>query len=80
MFADGEWCDLAGLGIPRIYLTRLHRCGLLERPSRGVYVLADGEPTEQHDLVEEALTRRQQLKPVQGCPFTIMMPRCSVPR
>src|SRR3984893_2324611 len=44
--------DLDGLGIPRIYLTRLHRSGLLERPSRGVYVLADGDPTEHHTLAE----------------------------
>jgi len=44
--------DLDDLGIPRIYLTRLHRGGLLERRSRGVYVLADGEPTEQHELAE----------------------------
>ena len=44
--------DLDGLGIPRIYLTRLHRGGLLEALSRGVYVLADSEPTEHHDLAE----------------------------
>src|SRR4051794_35047535 len=44
--------DLDSLGIPRIYLTRLHRAGLLERPSRGISVLADDEPTEQHDLAE----------------------------
>src|ERR1700724_3836859 len=44
--------DLAGLGIPRIYLTRLHRGGLLGPPSPGVSVLADGEPTEHHDLAE----------------------------
>jgi predicted transcriptional regulator of viral defense system len=44
--------DLDGVGIPRVYLTRLHRAGLLERPSRGVYVLADGEPTEHHSLAE----------------------------
>jgi predicted transcriptional regulator of viral defense system len=50
--ANGATRDLDGLGIPRIYLTRLHRSGLLERPSRGVYVLADGEPTEHHGLAE----------------------------
>jgi predicted transcriptional regulator of viral defense system len=44
--------DLDGEGIPRIYLSRLHHMGLLERPSRGVYVLADREPTEHHDLAE----------------------------
>ena len=31
---------------------RLHRQGLLERPSRGIYVLADAEPTEHQSLAE----------------------------
>src|SRR3954447_20895080 len=44
--------DLDGHDIPRMALTRLHRDGLLERTSRGVYVLADAEPTEHHDLAE----------------------------
>jgi predicted transcriptional regulator of viral defense system len=44
--------DLNRQGIPRIYLTRLHRDGLLDRPSRGVYVLPDHEPTEHHSLAE----------------------------
>jgi predicted transcriptional regulator of viral defense system len=44
--------DLDRHGIPRTYLVRLHRQGVLERPSRGVYVLADAEPTEHHDLAE----------------------------
>lgn len=44
--------DLDGHGIPRMVLARLHRAGVLERPSRGIYVLADGEPTENHDLAE----------------------------
>src|SRR4029077_5197468 len=30
----------------------LHRSGVLERPSRGVYVLAEDEPTEHHGLAE----------------------------
>ncbi len=33
-------------------LLRLHRDGVLERPSRGVYVLADAEVTEYHSLAE----------------------------
>jgi predicted transcriptional regulator of viral defense system len=44
--------DLAPHGIPRTYLIRLHRQGVLDRPSRGVYVLADAEPTEHHSLAE----------------------------
>jgi predicted transcriptional regulator of viral defense system len=44
--------DLDGRGIPRMVLTRLHRDGLVERPTRGVYILADAEPTEHHDLAE----------------------------
>jgi predicted transcriptional regulator of viral defense system len=44
--------DLDSHGIPRIYLLRLHRQGVLDRPSRGVYVLADAEPTEHHSLAE----------------------------
>jgi predicted transcriptional regulator of viral defense system len=44
--------DLDRHGIPRIYLTRLHRDGLLDRPSRGLYMLPDHEPTEHHSLAE----------------------------
>ena len=44
--------DLDDYGIPRVALTRLHRAGLLERPSRGVYVLANAEATEHHALAE----------------------------
>jgi predicted transcriptional regulator of viral defense system len=44
--------DLDRHGIPRTYLVRLHRQGVLDRPSRGVYVLADAEPTEHHSLAE----------------------------
>src|SRR5271163_602015 len=44
--------DLAAYGIPRTYLDRLLRAGVLDRPSRGVYVLADAEATEHHSLAE----------------------------
>jgi predicted transcriptional regulator of viral defense system len=44
--------DLAAHGIPREYLVRLHRQGLLERPSRGLYRVAEAEPTEHQSLVE----------------------------
>jgi predicted transcriptional regulator of viral defense system len=44
--------DLAAHRIPRELLVRLHRNGLLERPARGIYVLADAEPGEHQSLVE----------------------------
>lgn len=44
--------DLDAEGIPREYLRRLHDRGLVERVSRGLYVLADAEYTDQHSLVE----------------------------
>jgi predicted transcriptional regulator of viral defense system len=44
--------DLAAEGIPREYLRRLLNEGVLERPSRGLYVLADAEPGEQQSLAE----------------------------
>ena len=44
--------DLSAHGIPREYLVRLHRQGLLHRPARGIYVLADAEPSEHQSLVE----------------------------
>jgi predicted transcriptional regulator of viral defense system len=44
--------DLAGAGIPRVYLRRLLVEGLLDNPERGLYVLADARPTEHHSLAE----------------------------
>jgi predicted transcriptional regulator of viral defense system len=44
--------DLAPYGIPRSYLVRLCRAGVLDRPTRGIYVLADAEVTEHHSLAE----------------------------
>jgi predicted transcriptional regulator of viral defense system len=44
--------DLAAHRIPREFLVRLHRQGLLERPARGIYVLADAKPGEHQSLVE----------------------------
>ena len=44
--------DLAPHGIPREYLTRLHAQGVLERPARGIYVLADAEADEHQSLLE----------------------------
>jgi predicted transcriptional regulator of viral defense system len=44
--------DLSAHGIPRVYLHRLHARGVLERPTRGLYVLADAEPSENQSLVE----------------------------
>lgn len=42
--------DLAAHDIPRAYLTRLHRRGVLDRPSRGLYVLAGADVTEHSGL------------------------------
>src|SRR6476646_5737347 len=44
--------DLDCHGIPRMFLPRLHHDGILERPSRGIYVMAESEPSEHHDLAE----------------------------
>jgi predicted transcriptional regulator of viral defense system len=44
--------DLEEHSIPRIYLTRLVADGILERPSRGLYVLANADVTENHSLAE----------------------------
>jgi predicted transcriptional regulator of viral defense system len=44
--------DLTSHGIPREYLVRLHQQGVLARPARGIYVLADAEPSEHQSLVE----------------------------
>jgi predicted transcriptional regulator of viral defense system len=44
--------DLAGAGIPRVYLRRLHAEGVLDNPERGLYVLADAEPGLHRSLAE----------------------------
>jgi predicted transcriptional regulator of viral defense system len=44
--------DLAPHGIPREYLTRLHAQGVLERPARGMYVLAEADGDEHQTLIE----------------------------
>lgn len=46
--------DLADRGISRKHLQRLHDAGFLQRSSRGVYYLADGEITARHTLLEVA--------------------------
>ena len=43
--------DLASYGIPREYLSRMMKKGLLQRMARGVYCLPDADITEHHDLV-----------------------------
>ncbi|MBM3746943.1 MAG: transcriptional regulator [Acidobacteria bacterium] len=42
--------DLEASGIPREYLLRLYRRGLLERAGRGVYLIAGTRVTEHHGL------------------------------
>lgn len=44
--------DLKAIGVPREYLRRLHDEGILDHPSRGIYVLAAAELTEHQSLVE----------------------------
>jgi predicted transcriptional regulator of viral defense system len=44
--------DLAPLGVPREYLVRLLAEGILERPARGLYVLAATDPDENQTLAE----------------------------
>jgi len=42
--------DLAGLGIPRVYLTRLTAAGRLEKAGRGLYRLAETPLSENESL------------------------------
>ncbi len=42
--------DLEQLGIPREYLLRLMRSGVLHRSGRGMYELVESSPTEHHTL------------------------------
>ena len=44
--------DLASIGVPREYLKRLRDEGILDHPSRGIYILAGAELTENQSLVE----------------------------
>lgn len=44
--------DLASRAIPREYLRRLHEKGLLERPGRGLYIVANSRPSQHHSLAE----------------------------
>jgi predicted transcriptional regulator of viral defense system len=46
--------DLEALGIPREYVLRLMRKGILRRLGRGVYELAELSPTEHHSLAVAA--------------------------
>lgn len=46
--------DLEALGIPRVWLTRLVRRGLVERVERGLYTAVDAPITERHTMVEVA--------------------------
>lgn len=44
--------DLDSCGLPREYLSRLYRRGLLTKTGRGLYVHPDAEPTELRTLAE----------------------------
>ena len=45
-------CDLQTRGIPRVYLQRLYKRGLLQRSGRGLYFRIDADITEHHSLAE----------------------------
>jgi predicted transcriptional regulator of viral defense system len=44
--------DLEAIGISGVYLNKLYAEGVLERPSRGLYVLADADPSENRTIAE----------------------------
>ena len=44
--------DLDAINISREYLNKLYTEGVLDRPSRGLYVLPDSEPSEHRTIVE----------------------------
>ncbi len=44
--------DLEAMGISGVYLNKLYKEGVLERPSRGLYTLVDSEPSEQRTMME----------------------------
>ena len=44
--------DVEAVGVSRTYLNKLHAQGILARPSRGLYILQDDEPSEHRSLVE----------------------------
>ena len=46
--------DIKPLGISSMYLNKLYAEGVLDRPSRGLYTLADAEPTENRSVAEAA--------------------------
>jgi len=46
--------DIEAIGLPREYLLRLHRQGMLNRPGRGIYTLPSATVTERHSYAEVA--------------------------
>jgi predicted transcriptional regulator of viral defense system len=42
--------DVEAIGVPREYLLRLMRQGVIRRTGRGVYEMSDAKPTEHHSL------------------------------
>jgi predicted transcriptional regulator of viral defense system len=42
--------DVEAIGVPREYLLRLMRQGIIRRTGRGVYEVSDAKPTEHHSL------------------------------
>ncbi|PQO45245.1 transcriptional regulator [Blastopirellula marina] len=44
--------DVEAIGIPGANLNRLYKKGVLDRPGRGLYTLADSQPSECRSIVE----------------------------
>ena len=44
--------DLEALGVPRVWLSRLRRRGLVERVAWGLYEAVGADVTEHHTMVE----------------------------
>ncbi len=42
--------DVEAIGVPREYLLRLMRQGVIRRTGRGIYEVSDAKPTEHHSL------------------------------
>ena len=44
--------ELEKIGVSAVYLNKLYREGILERPSRGIYILRDARVGEHQTLIE----------------------------
>lgn len=71
--------ELDAIGVPRVVLTRLATAGLLEKPARGLYRLADAHASEHDSLVQIATKAPQAvfclLTALQFHQLTTQLPR-----